>query len=280
MCHQREAIERPGVPAVLVEPRPLPPKAANISECTFTTDSVVATAIVRTDRTMRRVVVQWGDGTINTLRNRPGVETAFGQPPQLPSGTYKLTHAYTAPEDRKPFEHFVLIRVEDEAGGIDFCIRKITLTPRYRVTNYRMILSLGTKCDSWFESSSEFDLTLYVDGEIVRTWRWEPAESSSVTGTVLLDAVPFMLDGSMVSRELTVADGYVPVHLELVERDPLIDEVLPDIRPSLSALDVSGTVQGAVKEPASGCTVNFRYDREVSLIVPLPSFGQAVVFKA
>lgn len=276
MCRKPETGDFSGRPAVVVQPQPTTPQAVNIAECSVTTDSVVATARVRTDATMRRVVVQWGDGTVNTLRSRPGTEAAVGQP-QLPAGTYKLSHAYAAPESGEPFVHFVLIRVEDASGGIDFCIRKITLTPRYRVTNYRTMLSLGSKCDSWFESRSEFDITLYVDQQVARTWRWEPEESSSVTGTILLDEIPVMLEGSLVSRELTVADGTVPVRLEIIERDPLVDEVLPHIRQDLRAPGGGGTMQGAVTESASGCSVNFRYDREVTLIVPLPSFGQTVV---
>ena len=278
MCNQPEAIEWSKNPAVVLEPQPVPPKAANITECSFTTDSVVATATVRTDATMRRIVVQWGDGKIDTLRYRPGIEAAIGQQNQLPPGTYKLRHAYEAPVDRNTFEQFVLIRVEDQSGGIDFCIRKITLTPRYRVTNYRTILTLGSKCDSWFESRSEFDITQYIDGASTNTWRWEPSEPA--IPSVGMDEIPFMLQGSLVSREFTVADDSVPVHLDLVERDPIIDEKLPTIRQDLSVFDVSGTLQGKVTEPASGCEVKFRYDKEVTLIVPLPSFGQTVVFKA
>jgi hypothetical protein len=276
MCTHRETASR--LPAVAVKPQPIPPRAANIRDCSITTDSVVATAIVKTDATMRRVVVQWGDGTINTLRSRPGLEVALGQSPQLPPGTYKLTHAYAGPEDRMPFERIVLIRVEDQAGGVDFCVRTITLTPRYRVTNYRTSLILGSKCDSWFENTSEFDITLYVEDSAVNTWRWEPWEHA--IGSVGADETPFVLEGSLVSRELTVADGLVPVHLDIVERDPLIDEDLPNINQSLSVLGESGTLEGSVEETASGCKVRFRFDREVTLIVPLPSYGQAVVAQA
>jgi hypothetical protein len=263
------------LPAVAVKPQPIPPQAANIRDCSITTDSVVATAIVKTDTTMRRVVVQWGDGTINTLRSRPGIEVAIGQPPQLPAGTYKLTHAYAGPENRLPFEHIVLIRVEDQSGGVDFCLRRITLTPRYRVTNYRTSLILGSKCDSWFEHTSEFDITLHVDGAVTNTWHWEPWEPG--LNHVGWDETPFVLEGSVVSRELTVADGSVPVHLDIIERDPSTDEHLQYITVPLSALAGPGTFEGTVGEPASGCKVRYRLDREVTLIVPLPSYGQAVV---
>ena len=279
MCNQPQDMEWSKYPAVVLEPQPVPPKAANIAECSIATDSVVATATVRTDATMRRIVVKWGDGTINTLRHRPGIEAAIGQQSQLPLGTYKFNHAYAAPEDRHPFEQFVLIRVEDQSGGIDFCIRKITLTPRYRVTNYRTTLTLASKCDSWFESRSEFDITQYIDGAIANYWRWEPSEPGPFE--VGVEEIPFRLEGSLVSRELTVADASVPVFLEIVEKDSRYDDSLPHIYQNLSAFDVSETIEREKEEEGSGgCKVKYRYDREVALIVPLPSFGQTAVFNA
>jgi hypothetical protein len=265
---------------VLVKPEPSRPTVANIEDCSITTDSVVAIAMVRTNAKMRRIVVTWGDGTVNTLRNRPGMEVTALQPQQLPAGTYKLTHAYAEPADRQAFEHFVVIKVEDESGGVDFCIRKITLTPRYRVTNYRTTL-LASKCDSWAETRSEFDITLYVEGAVTNVWRWEPSESGFIVGgSFVTDGTPIVLDGSQVSRDLTVADPVVEVMLDIIERDPVYDDNLPNISQRLSALDVSGTIEGEVTETASGCTVKYRFDKEVTLIVPLPSFGQSVVVSA
>jgi hypothetical protein len=154
MCKQHDAtlwLMRPGV---VVKPQPARPKAALIAQCSIATNSVVATATVQTDGTMRRIVVDWGDGTINTLRHRPGLDVVVGQEP-LPPGTYKLSHAYQEPQDKKPFNHIVIIRVEDAAGGVDFCVNQITLTPRYRVTQYRTRLNLESQCagatawDTW-----------------------------------------------------------------------------------------------------------------------------------
>jgi hypothetical protein len=228
---------------------------------------------------MRRIVVQWGDGAVSTLRYRPGVEAVVGQESQLPPGTYRLNHAYVAPEHRGPFDRFVLVRAEDASGAVDFAVRKITLTPRYRVTNYRTTISLASKCDSIFESRSEFDITQYVGQDAVNAWRWEPPESS-ITGTVVLGEFPFLLEGSIVSRDLTVADGMVPVRLELIERDPFVDDPVPSIVQNLSASQVSAHVEGTAESDSSGCAVNYRYDREVTLVVPLPSYGQTVVFEA
>ena len=271
MCNQLNTVEWSKHPAVVLEPEPVPPKAANIRDCSITTDSVVATATVTTDGTMRRIVVQWGDGKINTLRYRPGIEAAIGQQNQLPSGTYKFSHAYEAPEDRKTFDQVVVIKVEDQSGGIDFCINKITLTPRYRVTNYRTRLNLESHCDSRFEATSEFDIWLLVDQELVNLWRWEPEES-------VLPGTPFVLEGSLVSRELTVADGYVLVQLELTERDPVFDDYLYSVSMNLSANDESLSISYITE--GDGCKVRYSYDKEVTLIVPLPSYGHTVVLAA
>jgi hypothetical protein len=262
---------------ISVKPQPLPPQALNIAECSLATDSVVATVTVRLDAPMRRIVVQWGDGAVNTLRKTPEVEAAVGHPDPLPAGTYRLSHAYAPSEDRKPFHRFVLIRAEDASGGIDYCVRKITLTPRYRVTNYRTTLTLVSECDSIFEKQSEFLITLSVGGEIVGYWEWKPYESS-VFGSVVLDEQSFVLEGSIVSRELTVADGSVPVRLEIVEGDPVFDETL-SIDHDLSATLDSERVEFTRLASDYECELRFRYDREVTLIVPMPSYGQEVVVK-
>lgn len=267
MCNQPDAHGWSRHPAVPLRPVPARQKAANIVQCTVATDSVVATVTVKTGGTMRRIVVQWGDGAVNTLRNRPGVEFAIGQQHLLPQGTYKLSHAYEAPQDRKPFQQITLVRVEDVSGGVDFCINPITLTPRYSVVHYRTRLNLESQCDSAFESRSEFDIRLFVDQELVNTWRWEPGQS-------IVPEIPFVLEGSIFRRELTVADGVLSAHLELTETDPLFDDHLSAWM-ILSAMDVSGSISQVIE--GDGCKVRYSYDKEVTLIRPLPSYGQTVV---
>jgi hypothetical protein len=274
MKRQTEALNPSLYPKVQVKPQPVKPKANIIAECSITTDSVVATATLRTTgTTMRRIVVQWGDGSVNTLRHRPGIEAAIGQQSQLPPGTYKLRHAYQAPEDRKPFDQNVLIRVEDSSGGVDYCIKTITLTPRYRVTRYHTFVALEATGDSAFESEAEFDINLFVDEEAVTTWRWIANQTLYPQWAVLT--------GSIVSRELTIEDSPVNLKLEFVEEDPVFDDVISDSG-ILSAGGESGKVSRIAEESGAlhfPCKIHVSYDQEVTLLVPLPSFGQAVVFK-
>lgn len=253
-----------------IKPEPKVEVAANIAGFSVTTDSVVATATVSTDGTMSRIVVDWGDGKTDTLRHRPGIEVtpvAGGDEP-LPPGTYRFRHAYAEPEDREPFEYFVLVRVDDRSGGVDFRIQRITLTPRYKVTNYPVSVSMASQCDSIFESSNEFDIYQLIDGQPVNYWRWEPSNN--------IYPVSFRLEGSGVSRELTLADRYVPVQLQLTERDPVYDDRLWASQ-NLSATYESEHVEYTVVDTASGCSVTVRYDREVKLMVPMPSGGPVVV---
>ena len=270
MCKEHDAQLWLSRPAVVVKPQPARPKVALIAQCSVTTDSVVATATVQTDKTVRRIVVTWGDGTIDTLRNLPGVEVAIGQQEQLPPGTFKLRHAYQEPEDKKPFTHVVIIRVEDAAGGVDFCVNQITVTPRYRVIQYRTRLNLESQCDSPFENTAEFDIRLTVDQHLVATWRWEPGQSI-VPGEVIV------LDGSLVSRELTAADPPVQIHFSITEKDPVFDDHLSAFM-TLSAHDVTESVSKVTS--GDGCKVRFSHDREVKLLVPLPPFGQVAVASA
>lgn len=235
---------------------------AHILDFSVTTDSVVATATIRTDGTMRQILVDWGDGKTDFLSSRPGVHLPGSGPREpLPPGTFRFHHAYAEPEDRKPFDFFVLVRVED-ANGPDFRIRKITLTPRYRVTNFRTSVRLEDQCDSIFESSNEFDITQLIDGVPVNQWRWEPSNN-------LFPSPFFRLEGSLVSRELTLADPFVNVTLELIERDQFFDEH-NSVNQSLGASLKSERFELAI---SGGCKVTAQWDRDVKLIVPLPSQG-------
>ena len=249
----------------------VPPKStldlhANIQDLSITTDSVVATATVATNGTSRRVLVDWGDGETDIVNTIPGVHVPLGTAEPLPEGTYRLSHAYAEPDDRLPFEFFVLVRVEDFQGSVDFRVRKITLTPRYRCTNYRTSVRLASQCDSIFESSNEFDITQIVDDQPVNQWHWEP--SNNFFG----ESQFFRLEGSGVTRELTVADGLFNIRLEFVERDPVFDDHLATSQ-SFGARTETELVEREITTGGGGCKVIVRYDREIQLIVPLPRTG-------
>jgi len=272
MCTQHDA-GWTRLPATIVKPLPKPPRAAAlINECSVTTDSVVATATVKTTGKVRRIVVQWGDGKIDTLRFVPGVDVAVvgGTPDPLPPGTFKLSHAYAGPEDRKPFDMIVIIKVEDTAGAMDFCVNPITLTPRFKVTHWRTRLNLESQCDSIFENTNEIDIRMTVENALVNAWHWEASNS-------IFPTPPIVLDGSIVIRELTLADPSVIVTFAVTERDPIFDDHVSfttTLHGSQNSESISQVNEG------DGCKVRFTFDRDVKLIVPLPPSGQEVVATA
>ena len=270
MCTQYDA-GWARLPATVLKPLPKPPRAAAlINECSVTTDSVVATATIKTSGTVRRIVVQWGDGKIDTLRTLPGVDVAIGTQNPLPPGTFKLSHAYAAPEDRKPFDMVVIIKVEDIAGAVDFCVNPITLTPRFKVTHWRTRVNLESQCDSVFENTNEIDIRMTVGNAVVNAWHWEPSNS-------IFPESPFVLDGSIVIRELTLADPSVIVNFAVTESDPVFDDHVSftvTLHASQNSESISQVAEG------DGCKVRFTFDRDVALIVPLPPSGQVVVATA
>jgi hypothetical protein len=257
-----------------VKARPL----ADGLQLSITTDSVVATATVTPGGPMKKILIAWGDGQTSALNSRPGIPApvgAFGeQDNPLPAGTYQLSHAYAEPEDKRPFEHYALVQVQDWGGGEEINLVKVVLTPRYRVTNYRTSVRLTGPCDGPGESTSEFDISLFVDGTKTREWHWEP--SNNFFG----ESQFFRLEDSQVSRELTVDDGYVPVSFHFTETDPAADETgvfQPYLQATLQSESVSRKVQ-ASDGFFGNCELIARFDREVSLIVPLPDNGQQAVF--
>jgi hypothetical protein len=244
-------------------------RAKNIVGFSVTTDSVVATATVNTDNNMKRIVVTWGDGSSDTHAAIPGgtqLPSPAGDPP-LPPGTYQFHHAYDVSEDKKSFDHLVLLRVEDRDGDIDFRFQNITLTPRYKVTHYRVSVRLPAGCDPFWESENEFDITQLIDGETVNEWTWKPSNN------FFSEALFYRLEGSAITRELTAEDPSVNVTLVFVEKDWFFDDGVT-ANMFLSINGESGLVEFTAG--ASGCKVIIRYDREIKLIVPLPSFGGGV----
>jgi hypothetical protein len=94
-----------------------------------------------------------------------------------------------------------------------------------------------------------------------------------------------VLPGSQIARELTVENGSVEVYLDITEVDPVNDEHAR-INQDLSATDDSKPVEDTAEwaresyyAASPSCELTYRFYREVTLIVPLPSAGQEIVTK-
>lgn len=268
--------------AIPLEPAEEMRPVAKIVDSSLATDSVVATATVVTDSTTRRIEVDWGDGEKDVVNERPGTLTKdrpVNTSNPLPDGTYQLSHAYEVSKDGRPFEHTVLLRVDDTDGGVDFDVHRITLTPRYKVTNYPVTVRLKHGCDSQLESQNEFEIQQTVGGEVVNQWPWNP--SNNFFGA----SQSFLLPGSGVTREFerppqSQGGGSESVTFEFVENDPLWDDVVRfRSKFGLDSRGYEGYFTERIEGEASGdgCTILYSYSTEMELLVPLPD-GDGAVF--
>jgi hypothetical protein len=231
------------------------------------TDSVVATATIKTGKEMRRIVVDWGDDVRDTVDHRPGVPAPPATPGAnpLPPGTYELSHAYEEPDDRRPFEQLVVLRV-DGGGESDFRFANIVLTPRYRVTAYPLIVAATGPCDPGWFGSVTFEITQLIDGRAVRQWEWETSNN------IFTQVGGFRLEGSQVSRELTIADPYVPVRFHFVDYDDwsFDDELIVSYSMYASQESESVQLHDEIGGLFNSCGIRANFDREVALIARLP----------
>jgi hypothetical protein len=262
---------------ISLEPVTRHPLAGEL-QFSITTDSVVATATVTPSEPMRKIFIAWGDGETSTLNWRPGIPTSPATVVgdgngDLPAGTYRLIHRYPEPEDRMPVEYFAILRVNDQDGGEEVDIARVVITPRYRVTNYQTRVRLTNPCDLG-GGECEFYIDQYFDDVWINHWHWEP--SNNFFG----DSQYFVLENSQVSRELTVTDTPVYVVFNLTEVDPGPDTHGRFIT-SLSAIGDSQRVSAEVGGQSAlfgTFDIIATYDREISLIAPMPDSGQEEVF--
>jgi hypothetical protein len=265
-----------------VDPRPV---HHSLDEFEVTTDSVVAKVRVATTQSTRRVFIDWGDDTNDSLWTLPGrLPVRHGPAEPLPQGTFEFFHAYALPEDRWPFDRTLLLHVESVGGSDDIRLKTVHLVPRFRVTHYRTYVRLLGPCDL-AGSTSELRIEQSVGGNAHGAWEWEPSNNFFSEGQY------HVLDGSQLAVEVTTETNPnepeytepVVVRFDITEKDPG-----PDQHGSYSAtiasynLGQSETVQvdRSVAKFVGSCKVRLRYDREVALIAELPSAGGWATFDA
>lgn len=276
-----------GINAEVIERvKSLPAKdiAHSISDFEITTDSVVAKATVVTDKSTRRIFIDWGDGQNDTINLVPGrkfgvVNRLSTSPAEtLPEGTFEIYHAYDEPEDRKTFSHTVLLHVEDTTGGDDLRLREISLTPRYRIVHYQARFQLRETCDVDDEIQN-FKVVMYLDGVPVRECNMKIPNSPA--GSVIWHLV----EDSQFSREVSIDtpfDERPRVGFKFTESDFLFNDH-GQYSAVLNYNMVTGPVESlfSVSDQISeSCRIAIRYDREVSLIANMPSVSGPASFAA
>jgi hypothetical protein len=268
-----------------------PWRAANsvIRQFAVTTDSVVATVDLVTDADVRRITISWGDGTSNTrvISSVPvDTQTPLSSAP-LPAGTFRFQHPYDPPTPRfgQPFTRLIIVGIQQRGGLQEFSSLMATLTPRYRVNHYETYINLAEPADP-FGSTAEFEITMFVDDQEVGSAHWYPLQAG-IFGGGLIGGSFIPIGGSAIAREFAVGDEPVSCQFLFIDSD---DWSSDDEARSYQSLSVAGTdvvdlspsnrrFSETKTQSINGAgTIKIRYDRDVTLLVPLtPGAGGPVV---
>jgi hypothetical protein len=253
----------------LQPPAPSPNAPHGIRDVVVTTDSVVATATIVYDGAPGDLSVLWGDGTSSRPSNRPPTASVPGHPAPNTSGTYVLQHRYAEPSDGAAFTRHVSVVVPGATVG-----RDITITPRYRVSQYTLFFSPLNHCDTFLEEYTEW-IVLRFDHELPTlpaAKRWDFDRKTHVLGEVGDPPPDFQpLPDSAVSFDVTVANA-PKISYQVIEadigNDDLGDTQTIDIQPRLGSRPVVLHFSADGFQGGSDCRAEIRADIDVRLLTP------------
>jgi hypothetical protein len=244
---ERPTTTRPGPTPTTEPPRPL-------TSFIVTTDSVVATAVVQYDGAPGLVTVAWGDGTTSTDDPYDPIDETRPNPSPQPLGVVVLQHVYTPPPSGAAFT----ANVTAQYGG-DTSTVAVTVTPRFRVTQYAATFRPLTQCDTEPELYDEWLISRDGPPAAVRTWDFD-----------WIGQVPYTLPDSVLSFDL-VAGADVQVGYTVTEHDLLVDDQggqrTIDFDPALGSRSVRLTYYEFLPD-VSPCNVEIRADVNVTLLEP------------
>lgn len=202
-------------------------KRATPFDATITTDSVVAKLVVSMTGSMRRLLVEWGDGMQDTLVRTPGTsqETHYGDEPALPPGTYEFHHAFMdGPPDGSPFNKMTRVFLTDASGTNSIYTLQYTLTPMFDVRMYATYFQMLEPFDTSGNTAEfEFRQNLHSsDGEHrTRFWRKDVHQNPTPTPW-------YRLEGSEIYGRAPKGKR-VHSSFHVMEKDPGIGSVLPAV---------------------------------------------------
>lgn len=262
--------------------KPLPPQeiAHSISGFTITTDSVVAKATIETDTNTRRIILDWGDGEIDTITILPGRQVKFDKPvaggvaaDPIPAGTYEIFHEYAEPADRRTFEQTIFLHVENTNGGDDFRFQTISLTPRYRIVHYQARFQVRETSDVESETQN-FKVVMSLDGKAVHEYKLD------LPNTPAGPVTWHLLEGSQFAHEVSFDSQVNPgvtVRFNFTEADFVSnDQGAYSIR--LDYLMKSESVESVFSLSdwlSESSRIAIRYDREVTLVANMPRLNSS-----
>jgi hypothetical protein len=215
------------------------------------TNSVMASARVPYNGDANSVSVTWGDGN-----------TTLGAKATAGNGVLLFTHQYAVSADKLPFVERVDVRSGGEAAA-----RFVQVVPRWSVVKGVDYFSPTAKCDSFFESTTEWRVTQEIhqgswDGPMVssKQFRFDRANRSNLE----LRAI----SGSGYVAEMSMTDPTLVVNWNVVELDPILDELLGQINTDLHPRDTAHTPELLFRVFSGDCSAEIKTDIHADLLKP------------
>jgi hypothetical protein len=235
---------------------------------TVTIDSVVATLTVRWAGSPGDLSVRWGDGTTSRVTGSPTASLP-GQPAPPPAGTFVFQHVYAAPSDGAAFTTRITVVTPNALEPKD-----ITITPRYRVTQYTLYFSPLNHCDTALEEYTEWTVKRFDHGvnNGPPAKQWDFDRKTHVLGEVG-DLPPAFqpLPGSAASFDVSVADA-PRIAYQVIERDLLQNDLgnfaTINMQPRLGIRSVVLKISDDGPDLNSSCRVEIHADIDVRLLTP------------
>jgi hypothetical protein len=252
------------------------PARPGLTSLYVTTDSVVATATIHYTGTPS-ITVRWGDNATSTFNTQPRIPTGgIGQ--TFTPGEAVLQHVYDT-ANGQPFSEIVTAQVDTATDS-----RNITITPRYRVNQYRAIFGWypTEACEPFYEEQAEWRVTQSVSHSIgnavvttddPRTWRFDTSTGTGLFSGSIVDGNPIYdtpLPNSEVQLDLTLAD-WAGSSFGATELDSFEDDVLSGGGVGLSP--TLGTRTERIELGSGDCHASIKADINVALLRPVLSGG-------
>jgi hypothetical protein len=263
-----EPAPRPTVTRTPTGPVPVPTAPSMVRGFTVTTDSVIGTATVRYGEAGSLVTVRWGDGTRSVYDPFSPLPMNGGS--AVSPDTVVFKHEYPA---GLPATYIATVTVE-KGGRTDLDSRQVIVTPRYLVSQYQAFFA-PSHCDSAVEEYTEWSISQKLNGSTLRTWRMDIKTNTFPGAEVGGGLRDFRaLDGSLLAREMTMADGPLTVSYTVTEIDPVFDDdagtksadLHPGIAPANVVLEYSG----------DDCRAQVKFDTDVRLLRPAAGLGGGI----
>ncbi|MEO5899104.1 MAG: hypothetical protein ABIR68_03095, partial [Ilumatobacteraceae bacterium] len=213
--------------------------------------SVMAAARVPYNGDANSVSITWGDGN-----------TTLGAKATPGNGVLLFTHQYAVSADKLPF----IERVDVRSGG-EAAARFVQVVPRWAVVKGLDYFSPTEKCDSVFESTTEWQVTQEihqgsVDGPVVysKQFRFDRANRSN------LELRPISASG--YAAEMSMTDPTLIVDWHVVELDPFIDEDLRHSWADMHPRDAARTPEFQFGDFFNTCTAEIKTYIHAELLKP------------